>query len=300
MLRGLARFGLAAFLVLGCSTEKKGVRPSVPGPSDEAYSVSAEVELAVGQIQGLVSWRGDVVVICPYEERRGDRKNCEVNTLDAKGNATRTGISGARTAERVKTGMLVLRPNLDLVVVAANGTETKIAEQVWMPSVAPEGDRLAYVQKLPDDARVIFQRIEGGQSRIAVKDETAYAPWVVPGTDDVVFVSARTGVASYFLAKADGSQEQLTNLGMQTKQKGFVPVALEQLSWLPGTKSAVFTAHYGDNELWKLDIASKKAELLGPGEYPNLESGGGVIAFDRGPSYVERPPRVVRYLEPQP
>jgi hypothetical protein len=238
-------------------------------------------------------------VICPYAERMGDRENCEVHRLDAKGDTSRVGIVGVRSARRVENGILIQRSNLELAVVHDDGTETELDDHAWMPAVSVEGDRIAYVRKLLTGAEVVFQRIDGQERRIVSTDDTAYGPAIVPGSDDVLFVSARTGVASYWLGKADGSEKQLTNVGMTTKQKGFVPVALEQLLWLPGTKSAVFTAHYGGNELWKLDVETGRATDLGPGEYPNLESGkgGAVIAFDRGPAYVERAPRVARYLE---
>jgi hypothetical protein len=86
---------------------------------------------------------------------------------------------------------------------------------------------------------------------------------------------------------------------VQQLGKGFVPVAMNQLVWIVGTRSAVFTAHYATDDIWLLDLSSQSlpARKLGPGALPNLKTGGGIVAFDKGPPHVERAPRVASYLE---
>lgn len=281
-------------LATGCSAqEAPGSRTATGLPP---YTVSEQVELGVATLPGLVSWHRDVVVTCSGGQRDVELDGCEVSTLDAAGKPSPTGIRGVRTARRVKHGILVLKANRDLVVVAPDRTERRIAELAANPGVAPEGDRLAYVQGKVPKTSIVLHHLGSGESRIATSDPTAYAPHVVPETDDVLFVSGRTGLASYFVAGADGTERQLTNIGLSQVTKGFVPLAVSQLVWIPGTRSCVFTAHYDSDVLWKLDVTNGRGKRLGPGSFPNLELGGAVLALDRGLPHVERPPRVSRYL----
>lgn len=109
--------------------------------------------------------------------------------------------------------------------------------------------------------------------RTVTEDPLGSSPFPVPGSEDVLFLSARTGLASIWLASPGKPDRQITNIGKTNIDKSFVPVFGRELVWLPDshTRKAVFTASYGKHALWLLDIDSGKAIRLGPGRLPTLK-----------------------------
>lgn len=57
------------------------------------------------------------------------------------------------------------------------------------------------------------------------------SPFVVPDSDEVLFVSGRTGVASLWLAAPGAPARPLTNRGLRQVSAGFVPVPSRELSF---------------------------------------------------------------------
>ncbi|UQA59016.1 TolB family protein [Polyangium aurulentum] len=301
---------LALATAAGCSSSEA---PPQSRPGHEPYYVDEATELSIGEIPGLASWHRDVVLTCPVGPlatslHGGSERfaGCQVKLVEA-GSVRAIGISGVRAARRLSGDRLLLqKPNLDLVVRSPSGEESVIASAALTPTVAPEGERIAFVQYpegttepgLGVPTRLVMHDIATGERRVITEDPSAYAPYIVPGTGDVLFVSARTGLASLWLAPEGKPEVQLTNVGLTRMGKGFVPVPLDQLIWLPGSRQAVYTAHYGDDVLWKIDVDTGEAEVLGPGRFPNLTEGGRVLAHHFGArGDVARAHTVHRYLE---
>lgn len=121
-------------------------------------------------------------------------------------------------------------------------------------------------------------------------DARDVAPFPVPGSSDILFLSTRSGVASFWLAQANAAPRQLTNVGMTEVGPGFVPVPGRELVWLEDGVTAVFSAHYGDKDIWALDITTGEARRLGPGRSPHFTADGDLVVIDdRDPAR----PRVV-------
>jgi len=112
------------------------------------------------------------------------------------------------------------------------------------------------------------------------------SPFLRPGTDDVLFVSARTGIASLWLARPGARPRQLTNVGARSVDASFVPVPGRELVWLD-SHLAVFTATYdGVSTLWALDVDRARAAPLGPGRWPQRHADT-VIALADAPRTID-------------
>lgn len=178
------------------------------------------------------------------------------------------GRGGLLSAQRLDAGrLLLLRRDLRLVVRDAAGREREIAAAVADPRVAEDG-RVVFTE-LPagttelvpgTTGRIVLVDLARGTRRVVTDDPAASAPFAVPGGDDVLYVSARTGVASLYLSVPGHPARQLTNVGAQRVDAGFVPVPGRELVWLPGTRTAVYTARYGGrSERWSIDVDSGHA-----------------------------------------
>jgi hypothetical protein len=268
--------------------------------------------LQIAQRPDFVSWHRDVVFTCPpsagtLPNSPGAFDACEVSTLGVGGALEPLGVTGVRTARRLSGGRLLLqRPNLDLVVRTGAGDETTLASAALTPTIGADGHRVAFIQ-LPAattdpqpglQSQIVVIDADTSQQRVVTTDPYACSPWLVPGTDDVIFVSGRTGLASLWIASVDGTERQLTNLGLSHMGKGFVAVPSAELTWVPSSKRAAFTAHYQVDTLWTVDVADGSGRALGPGRLPSLEEGRAIVAFYAGPpGDVAHAPAALHYLE---
>jgi hypothetical protein len=142
-----------------------------------------------------------------------------------------------------------------------------VARDVADPRVAADG-RIVFTQLPPGRdvapdtvGKLVVLDLARGTRRIAVDDPHASSPFIVPGSDEVLYVSSRTGLASLYLARPGRSPRQLTNVGMRRVQPGFVPVPGRELEWQGRT--AVFTARYsGVESRWSLDLDTGAVEAL--------------------------------------
>lgn len=310
------RYPLAAlWLFAACSGAQLDISGAEIGPRFEFAAPRAETHHAVtienlsrvARQAGLAARHRDLAVVCQprASAERGVHEipECQAVRIEPSG-ATRTlGAGGLRAAQRLAgERMLLLGRDLDLSVVEPSGAATVVARSVFGPRVSLDGERVVYAQ-LPagttrpepgQERSLMLYDLRSGARRVVTRDPDAAYGWLVPGTEEVLFVSGRTGVASLWLGSPGAPDRQLTNVGMTRAQKGVIPVPARELVWLPGTRRAVFTARYERDLLWLLDAADGQARLLGPGRLPELFTDGGVIAVDGNP------PAALRYLHDEP
>src|SRR5262249_22612982 len=122
----------------------------------------------------------------------------------------------------------------------------------------------------------------GAITEVATDADASHAIPVGDGT--VVYVSTHGGVASLWRAAPHAVPHQLTNVGLAAVDATFVPAPANDAVWLPGTHVLVYAAHYDDEAVWKIDVDSGEAELLGPGAMPQLDSDGAVLAVSNASS----------------
>ncbi|HVV86971.1 MAG TPA: hypothetical protein VHE35_28225, partial [Kofleriaceae bacterium] len=154
-------------------------------------------------------------------------------------------------AGRLDAHRLLLLTRERALVVRAGAAETVVARDVADPRLAPDRRAVAFTQLPPGGTidpsttgHLVVLDLERGTRRTVTDEPRASAPFLRPGSDDVLFVSARTGVASLWLAHPGAAPRQLTNVGAREVGPGFVPVPGRELVWLDG-RVAVYTATYG-------------------------------------------------------
>jgi hypothetical protein len=274
----------------------------------------------LAKLKGLASWHGGkVALICQETANPSDassaQPDCGLTQVGPSGALMSLGRNGLLAAQSLpRDRMLLLSRDLTLSLRDAIGREIVMATSVAEPRASDDGSHVIYTQFAPGIHRLepgligklTGMRLADKQTRIITEDATASSPYPVPGSDEVVFLSARTGLASIWLAAPGKPDRQLTNVGKTTVDAQFIPVYGREWVWLPGGRKAVYTASYGDHHLWELDIDSGKARRIGPGRLPTLiragsGSGTGWIA-DSILAVVGRPdenPQAVGYrLQP--
>jgi hypothetical protein len=199
--------------------------------------------------------RRDVRLVCDPAPHPSDAPDampdCDAVLVDAAGGTRALGRGGLLAAERFDPDrLLLLTRDLRLVLRDGDGRERTLATAAADPRVADEGGRVAYVE-LPAGTtelrpgvtgRLVLLDLRRGTRRVVADHPMDSTPFPVPGSDDVLFVSARTGVASLWLAAPGRPPEQLTNVGARAVGPGFVPVPERELAWVPGTRTAVYPA----------------------------------------------------------
>ena len=160
-----------------------------------------------------------------------------------------------------------------LTLRGADGVEREIARDVADPRFeTSDGRRRVVFTQLPPGADItpettghlVLLDLDRGTRRTISDHPLDSSPFIVPGSDDVVFVSGRTGIASLYLARPGKPPRQLTNVGMRRLDPAtFVPVPGRELEWVPGTRTAIFVARYGGEATrWSIDVDTGAAEQL--------------------------------------
>lgn len=262
-----------ACVVAGCGDGSGGVQLTAAAPSALAAAPA-------GATAGLVTRHGDVALLCDDAVAPGDHPDlipdCDAAIVAADGTVRPLRRGGLLAAARLDAERLVLGTrDLRLVVRDARGGEIEIARAAVDPRV--EGGRVAYTE-LPagtteyqpgTPGQLVVMDLVRGTRRVVTDDAGASSPFPVPGSDDVLYVSARTGLASLWLAPPAGAPRQVTNLGKTRVDGAFVPVPGRELVFRPGTRVAVFAAIYGGaSELWEVDVDTGRARDLGAGRWP--------------------------------
>ncbi len=283
---------LAALAPLGaCAVD------DTPDPSPASAPTA---RAAAARAVGLATLDGDVALICgPAPRGATDHPDatpdCDAARVEADGTLAPLGRGGLLAAARLDAAHLLLHTAERTLVlrevdaVAPDAVERVIARDVADPRVAADGTRRVVFTQLPAGAEIapsttgtlVLLDLDRGTRRVVTAHPQDSAPFVVPGGDDVLFVSARTSLASLYVASPGRAARQVTNRGRRAVDDGFVPVPGRELAWLPGAaRVAVFTASYGGaHALWAVDIDTGDAARLGAGRYPTAD-GAGVVAID--------------------
>jgi hypothetical protein len=258
----------------------------------------------VGRLRGLASLHRDLALLCGASPHPSDagaaQPDCEAALLEKDGKLRMLNRRNLYAAQRLPGDrMLLLERNLSLFLREPSGSETLVAASVAEPRVSEDGATVIFTQFPPGTDRLepglvgklVGMGIEGGKRRVVTEDASASSPFPVPGTDEVLFLSARTGLASIWKAAPGKPDRQLTNIGETTVDGDFTPVFGRELIWIPGSRRAVYTAHYDSHTLWVLDVDTGKARKLGPGRLPALQDDGSIAAVIG----AAEAPEIVRY-----
>lgn len=283
----------------GCAT---GARPSPVG-ADVVFGESAYCDVA--RLPGLVDWSGGVATACPgldpaeLDPDAIDGSACRVWMADGAGGLVETEITGARTAQGVGDGAIVVWGwDGRLVLHERDGRTRELAPVAADPWLDVDEGAVAFIAPLPgatslepgDDRRVMRVELRGpapGPDQELgielVTDATASSPVPVPGSRDVLYVSAAGGVAQ-IVRVGPTDITPLTNVGLEDVGMGFVPVYGRELVFAEGGARLVYVADYEVDMLWSLDLRTGEAEELGPGRFPALASDGAVLAQNESAS----------------
>lgn len=237
----------------------------------------ARVGQALAGRPGVVAVHRDVALVCDEAPAHGDAPDvipdCDAALLDG-GDLRPLGRGGLLAAQRLDADrLLLLTRDLRAVARDARGRERTIATAVADPRVADDGLRVVWTELPPGTTeilpgtpgRIVLVDLARGTRRVVTDHPLDSSPFVVPGSDDVLFVSGRTGVASLWLARPGARPRQLTNVGLAAVGSGFVPVPGRELAWIPGTRRAVYTASWGGRqERWTIDVDTGAAGRLPP------------------------------------
>lgn len=161
-----------------------------------------------------------------------------------------------------------------LVLRGPDGVERELARDVADPRFeTSDGRRRVVFTQLPPGRDVapdttghlVVLDLDRGTRRTVTDHPLDSSPFLVPGSDDVLFVSGRTGIASLYLARPGRPPRQLTNVGMRRLDPAtFIPVPGRELEWIPGTRTAIFIARYGGEATrWQIDVDTGAAIRLG-------------------------------------
>lgn len=232
----------------------------------------------------------DLALLCPASQQATHHvggASCSVSTIGAGGALTPAGIEHALFVQRFDAErVLVGTTALSLHMLSIAGPAISAASGALYPRVADDRRHAAWVElalpaptyELGAPTRVVLWDAVDDLRWVVSEDASDSSPIPVPGAREVLLISRRSGLASYWLVGPERQPTQLTNIGLRRATEGFVPLHAGELIWLPEQRRAVYSADYGEPELWVLDLDGGGARRIGPGRLPMLARGGGVLA----------------------
>lgn len=271
------RYAVGLLAVLGaCAEAGPGTaRRTAEGALRASLAPDALVALAARA--DVAALEGDVALLCapPLGATDAETPSCDAAWVGAAGALTPWGRGNLLAAARLDGDRNVaLTRDRDLVLSVPGGEERVLARHVADPRVAPDRRAVVFTELRGDDiapdttGRLVVLDLDRGTRRVVTDHPMDSSPFLRPGTDDVLFVSARTGIASLWLARPGARPRQLTNVGARAIDASFVPVPGRELVWLDA-RIAVYTATYdGVSTLWAIDVDRGRAAPLGPGRWP--------------------------------
>ncbi len=288
----MKRWGVLLATVASCATAPPPDDPA--GRADRRSGLGEAALTAVAARPEVVAIDGDIALLCsegaPGTDADDGQPDCDAARIGVDGALTELGRGGLIAAGRLDARRLLLltRDRSLRLRTEATATEIELARDVADPRLAPDRRAVAFTQ-LPPGAtiapsttgRLVVLDLDRGTRRLVTDHPLDSSPFIRPGSDDVVFVSGRTGVASLWLARPGAAPRQLTNRGAREVGPGFVPVPGRELVWLD-RDTAVYTATYaGVSTLWALDVARGAAAPIGAGRWPQRAAAGDrVVAID--------------------
>ncbi len=246
---------------------------------------------AVARRDDLSTWMGDVLTLCQTDGSQSS-VTCRAARPASQGVDTiQLDVADVLRVMPAAGGrFVVLGSDNRLSVLRPDGSqEQELAPWATDPWVSDDGERVAWIG-LPDGVDtwdfgvptvVVVEDLRSGGPTVLAEDELASTPRPVPGTHDVLYVSAQTGLASFWIAGPDRPAEQLTNIGQTEIGQDTVPVADREITWDDG---ALFYSVPGTDpgtvpSLWRLDVDAASAGQLGPGSWPQPHAGS-IVALD--------------------
>lgn len=282
----MSRLVAAAAVILGVLAGCKQTPDDAWGPW---YRDAATLTALAANPEVSVVHR-DLALLCPRSQEathRVGRASCSVATIGASGALTPTELTELLFVQRFDTDrVLVGTTTLSLQMLSDDGSAAFVAGGVLDPKVADDRRYAAWVElvvpspayELGAPTRVVLWDVVDDRRWVVSEDSSDSSPFPVPGAREVLLVSRRSGLASYWLVGPDREPKQLTNVGLTRVGAGFVPLHAGEIIWLPEQRRAVYSADYGEPELWLLDLDGAGARRIGPGRLPSLARGGGVLA----------------------
>lgn len=298
----MQRWGGIFVVLAACSAAPTGTPTPTP-VARTRVALGPSALAAIAQRPEVVAVDGDVALVCseaaPASDSEDAVPDCDAARIGADGALVELGRGGLLAAARLDDRQLVLLTRERSLRVRAGEHETEIARDVADPRVAPDRRAIAFTQ-LPAGATTIDPSTTGhlvlldldrGTRRTITDHPMDSSPFPRPGSDDVLFVSGRTGLASLWLASPGRPARQLTNVGTREVGPGFVPVPGRELTWLDA-HVAVYTATYdGVSTLWAIDVDRGRAAQVADARLPQVVDGGDAIvalARDGAPTTLDR------------
>ena len=281
--------GPALLLLLSAASCATGARPAPVG-TDVVFGDAAYCDVA--RLPGLIDWSGGVATACPgltFDETDPDvvdGSSCQVWVADGSGGLVVTEIVGARAAQGLGDGRIIVWGwDGRLSLAERDGSSHELAPVAADPWVDFDDGSVAFIAPLPgsdtlepgDDRRVMRIDVGSGEELELVTDATASSPVPIPRSADVLYVSSASGIAQIVRV---GPEEitPLTNVGLTDVGMDFVPVYGRELVFTDGGTRLVYAADYEVDEIWSLDLTTGEVENLGPGRFPAIGSDGAVLA----------------------
>ncbi len=199
---------------------------------------------------GLASLHRDLALVCDGTSIPSDAASalpdCDAARVDKEGAIHPLRRNGLIAAQMLPADrMLLLTRNLSLLLRDTSGSESLIASSAANPRVSEDGTQVVFTQfstgtvflRPGEVGRIVSQKISDGKWRTVTEDPSASSPFPVPvpgsgsgsGSDDVLFLSARTGLASIWIASPGKPDRQITNVGKTKMDASFVPVFGQEL-----------------------------------------------------------------------
>ena len=292
MLRGSA---LVVTLVAACATPP-GTEATSRAPLGARPAVTAATWAALAADPSIAAVDGDVALACAAAPAGTDAiaPRCDAVVVSADGARAALGRADLLAAARLDAARLVLLTAGGELRVRAGDAEQVLARDARDPRVAPDRRVIAFTQYPPGGGpgaapgRLVALDLARGARWVIADDPLASSPFPVPGGGQVLYVSARTGLAALYVAEPGFAPRQLTNVGRRVVDDAFVPVPGRELAWLDASH-AIYTATYaGEARLWALDVATGAARDLGPGRRPRAVAGGVEAVIDGATRALDR------------
>jgi hypothetical protein len=307
MRRVLVPLLVPALALAACEPTSIGRRN---GPA--AAELDAYCELT--STPGLVRFDGEVATIC-------EAGSCMVARVRGT-SLTPVAVSDARMGYGASRGRTVILHADGRLTILEGSSEVELARWAADVSIEDDGEHALFValrdadtafgEDAEDPETGEITSVAGGSAEVTPEmgtrlvrmdldtaeieeiadDPLAGTPIALPGTDDVLYVSAPDGVAAILRVSPGGTPRQLTNVGITDVGQEFVPVPLDEVA-IAGSRLvyAVIETEIDTSELegpapgaiWAVDVNTGEAELLGEGRFPEASADGVIATVDDTP-----------------